>query len=101
MLVMPKEAMVVCQECNAEFDGTLPDNRHVGYKYYSTNGEMVDPELVESIVEHHSETATVTTRIGNIMGHRYFDVFLKEGGMGELEVYSSLIIYRELGKETD
>jgi hypothetical protein len=60
---MPKKGTVVCQSCNANFTGQLPDHERVGFHYVSTS-EKIDPNLVEHLQEHHFDTATVTTITG-------------------------------------
>lgn len=97
---MPKKGIVKCQECDAEFEGTLPDNEVVSYGYIDIDGEIPDSFLVENLKQHHYDTAAITTFWGHkIMGHKYFNVFLEDGGRGNLEANSYSVIYKELGKE--
>ena len=59
----------MCQTCNANFIGQLPDHKRVGYHYISTNDE-IDHNLKEQLQEHHFDTSTVTT----ITGGAYLDI---------------------------
>lgn len=95
---MPKKGTVVCQSCNANFTGILPDHKRVGFHYVSTDIK-IDPNLVEHLQEHHAETASTMTLHGGINGHKYYDVFLEDGSTGDLEANSYCVIYTEKGKE--
>lgn len=96
---MPKKGTVVCQTCNANFTGQLPDDKRVGYHYISTHDE-IDHNLKKQLQGHHFDTSTVI-RItgGGMFGHKHFDVFLEDGSIGELEANSYCVIYTERGKE--
>ncbi len=95
---MPKKGTVVCQSCNANFTGILPDHERRGY-HLSTH-ERIDPNLLEQLKEHHLDTGTVTTLSGGTMyGHKYYDVFLEDGSEGDLEANSYCVVYTERGKE--
>ena len=91
---MPKKGIVKCQSCDAEFEGKLPDNEFIGYHYFSV-AEEIDLDLVEKLQDHHSSTHG----LDGVNGHKYFDVFLEDGNLGELEADSYSVIFTEKGKE--
>ena len=81
-----------------EFQGIFPDNKRVGYHYIAVNGE-INKRLVEALQEHHLDTSTRVSLLGQgIFGHKFFDVFLENGATGELEANSYTVIYIEQEK---
>ena len=83
---MSRRAIVVCDNCNEELEGDIPDSKRNGAKH------TLDGRLADDIAIHHIRTRKEE---GRLHGHDVYSVYADNRPVGVIEADSYGVYLRE------